>query len=155
MPPSDIPELTTQQRKNVELIATSFRRLTGKPLVTGSGEPVAALWSADSAIVAHGIEPDPVFFFGNRTALRLFEMTFETFTRLPSRLSAEPLLREERQRLLERVSRSGFIDDYAGIRISASGRRFRILNASVWNLTDQDGRPAGQAAAFSEWTPLS
>jgi hypothetical protein len=65
------------------------------------------------------------------------------------------MLRDERQRLLDRVTRSGIIDDYAGVRISASGRRFRIVNASVWNLTDDDGRPAGQAAAFSDWTPLS
>ncbi|MGE5266393.1 MAG: MEKHLA domain-containing protein [Deltaproteobacteria bacterium] len=155
MPPSDMPEWTPRQRRSVELIAKSFRGLTGKPLVPSGGDIVEALWIADSAIVAHGTEADPVFFFGNRTALRLFEMTFDAFTCLPSRLSAEPMLREERQRLLERVTRSGIIDDYAGVRISASGRRFRILNASVWNLTDEDGRPAGQAAAFSDWVELS
>jgi hypothetical protein len=150
-----MPEWTQRHRRSVELIATSFRRLTGKPLVPTDGDPVEALWAADSAIVAHGTESDPIFFFGNKTALRLFEMTFDAFTCLPSRLSAEPMLREERQRLLERVTRSGIIDDYAGVRISASGRRFRIMNASVWNLTDQDGLPAGQAAAFSDWTPLT
>jgi hypothetical protein len=65
------------------------------------------------------------------------------------------MLRDERQRLLDCVSRHGIIHDYAGVRISASGRRFRILNAEVWNLTDEDGRAAGQAAAFSDWAPLS
>ena len=155
MPPSDMPEWTARQRRSIELIARSFRRLTGKALVSVENDGAEALWAADAAIVAHGTQADPVFFFGNRTALRLFEMTFEDFTCLPSRLSAEPMLRDERQRLLERVTRSGIIDDYAGVRISASGRRFRIANASVWNLTDDDGRPAGQAAAFSDWVPLS
>ena len=32
-----------------------------------------------------------------------------------------------------------FIDDYTGVRISASGRRFRIDKAVVWNLVDQEG----------------
>lgn len=67
---------------------------------------------------------------------------------MPSRLSAEAPLREERQALLERVSRDGFIDDYAGIRISARGTRFRIENAVVWNLIDAAGVRHGQAAMF-------
>ena len=51
--------------------------------------------------------------------------------------------------LLDRVTSSGFIDDYAGIRISAKGRRFRIENAIVWNLIDADGVRHGQAATFA------
>ena len=41
----------------------------------------------------------------------------------------------------------GFIRDYAGVRIAASGRRFRIDDAVVWNLVDADGVRHGQAAA--------
>ena len=65
-----------------------------------------------------------------------------------SRLSAEAPLRDERQALLDRVTRHGFIDDYAGIRISAKGRRFAIRQAIVWNLIAVDGTRHGQAAAF-------
>ena len=50
---------------------------------------------------------------------------------------------------LDRVNAQGFIDDYAGIRISAKGRRFRIGNAIVWNLIDADGVRRGQAATFA------
>ena len=39
--------------------------------------------------------------------------------------AAEAPLREERARLLAAVAANGFIDDYSGIRISKSGRRFR------------------------------
>jgi hypothetical protein len=81
-------------------------------------------------------------------------MTPAQFLGLPSRFSAEAPLREERQALLDRVSRHGFIDDYAGVRIAADGRRFRIEAATVWNLVDPDGSVHGQAAAFSRWTDL-
>lgn len=148
----DLPSLTQEQRLRIACIGDSYRRLTGRSLVRGDGDPIDALWAAPAAIVAHGTEPDPIFFFGNRTALALFEMDFDAFTRLPSRFSAETMLREERARLLGRVTRDGIIEDYAGVRISATGKRFRISNASVWNLSDASGTPVGQAAAFAEWT---
>ena len=46
------------------------------------------------------------------------------------------------------------MDDYSGIRISKTGRRFRIEQAIVWNLTDGVGNQLGQAATFDRWTPL-
>lgn len=136
------------------LIADSYARLLGQPLVDSQDDLAEALWQAPRVIVAHGTEADPVFFYGNRLALHTFDMDFASFTRLPSRYSAEPLAREERARLLERVSRDGFIDDYAGVRISASGKRFRIERAVVWNLVDPAGGHHGQAATFSHWQPL-
>lgn len=139
----------------LRLIAESYRRLTNLELHRAPAADLpTALWLAPAAIVAHGTEPDPVFFYGNRLALELFGMDFAAFTRLPSRFSAEPLLREERALLLERVARDGFIDDYSGIRIAASGRRFRIERATVWNLVDVAGMRHGQAAVFAQWTPL-
>ena len=136
------------------LIADSYARLLGQPLVDSQDDLAEALWQAPRVIVAHGTEADPVFFYGNRLALHTFDMDFASFTSLPSRYSAEPLAREERARLLERVSRDGFIDDYAGVRISASGKRFRIERAVVWNLVDRAGGHHGQAATFSHWQPL-
>lgn len=131
----------------IALIAGSFERLLGRPLVRG-GDPIAALWQAPFAVVAHGTEADPLFFFGNARALTAFESDLATFVGMPSRLSAEAPLREERQALLDRVTAHGFIDDYAGVRISAKGRRFRIGPAVVWNLVDGDGVCFGQAAMF-------
>ena len=72
----------------------------------------------------------------------------------PSRLTAEPVHRDERARLLERTTRQGFVDDYAGVRISRSGKRFRIEQAIVWNVLDGEGRIHGQAATFDRWTRL-
>lgn len=145
----DEPVFDEQLRRRLVLIADSFLRLTGQVLLD---DPTPErLWNAPCVIVAHGSEADPLFFYGNRMALEVFAMDFASFTRLPSRCSAEPLEREERARLLERVSRDGFIDDYAGVRISASGRRFRIEQAVVWNLMDERGVCHGQAATFDRW----
>ncbi len=135
------------------LIAQSHLRLTGRALVEPGDDLRKALWNADSVIVAHGTEPDPVFFYGNRMALALFEMDWASFVRMPSRLSAEPLLRDERARVLERVGRDGFVNDYAGIRISSTGKRFRIERAVVWNLVEASGACHGQAATFDRWVP--
>ena len=46
----------------------------------------------------------------------------------------------------------GYIDDYAGVRVSRTGRRFRIQGATVWNLTGGQGRHLGQAATFAHWS---
>jgi hypothetical protein len=59
--------------------------------------------------------------------------------------------RDERAEFLRRVRENGFIDDYSGIRISRTGRRFRIRQAIVWNVLDDAGAYAGQAATFSSW----
>ena len=139
------PELA----QRAALIADSFERLLGRPLIASSADPVAALWAAPFVIVAHGTEPDPVFFFANAAALTAFDSDWPAFTAMPSRLSAEAPLRAERQALLDRVTRDGFIDDYAGVRISAKGRRFHIANAIVWNLIDEHGERHGQAATFA------
>ena len=130
----------------------SYQHLLGRPLVPpGDVDLWLSLWNAPQVVVAHGCEADPVFFYGNRLALEVFEMDFAAFTALPSRFSAEALEREERACLLERVGRDGFIDDYSGIRISRSGRRFRIEQAVVWNLSDESGCLFGQAATFAAW----
>ena len=78
-------------------------------------------------------------------------MSWDEFTRTPSRLTAEAPNREERARLLNAVTTLGFIDDYSGIRISKTGRRFRIEQATVWNLLDERENYVGQAAMFSRW----
>ncbi|OIO72185.1 MAG: MEKHLA domain-containing protein [Zetaproteobacteria bacterium CG_4_9_14_3_um_filter_49_83] len=139
------------------LLISSFRRLTGRDLVCCE-EPASdlprALFEAPFAVLSHTTDADPVFNYANQTAMQLFEMDWQTFTHLPSRHSAEPLAREERARLLERVTCNGFVDDYRGVRISATGKRFLLEEATVWNLIDEDGIYCGQAAALFRWSGL-
>lgn len=136
-----------------QLLLASYRHWTGKELIT-SGDPrerAFQLYTAPFAVVSHGTEADPIFNYANRKSQELFELSWERFVQLPSRESAEPVNRQTRQALLERVSRDGYADDYAGVRISATGRRFRIFDAVVWNLLDAEGVYRGQAATFSGW----
>lgn len=135
-------------------IASSHRRLTGRDLVLGGAGAMLALWEAPQVILAHGTEADPLFFFANRAALVRFDTSLHAFLGSPSRFSAEEPLRAERLALFDRVRRDGFIDDYAGVRISAKGRRFRITAATVWTLIDEQGAVHGQAAAFDRWEEL-
>jgi len=95
------------------------------------------LFYAPLALLSHGPEGDPIFNFGNQTARNLFEMSWDALTKLASRESAEPVNRQERARLLERVNQNSFISDYRGIRISATGKRFAIERATVWNVVDE------------------
>ena len=135
-------------------IVRSLRHWTGRDLLPGLFNPLGLaknVFAAPFVLVSHGTEADPVLNYGNQAALTLWEMTWEELTRTPSRLTAEAPNREERARLLAAVTRDGFIDDYSGIRISKNGRRFRIAQATVWNLLDEQGRHAGQAATFSDW----
>lgn len=141
--------------EHTECLARSLKRWTGRDLLPGGlhGQALArAVFEAPFVLVSHGTQADPVLNYGNATALTLWAMTWEEFARTPSRLTAEAPEREERARLLEAVRAQGYIDDYSGIRISKTGRRFRITAATVWNLVDAAGQPLGQAAMFHAWT---
>lgn len=139
--------------EHTRLLLDSYRRWLGTELVPRGtmDDDAQRLFEAPFVVVSHGTEPDPILNYGNQAALELWEMDLPTLLRTPSRLTAEPVHRDERARLLKRTARDGFVDDYSGIRITATGRRFRINRATVWNLLDAAGQSAGQAATFSDW----
>jgi MEKHLA domain len=135
-------------------LARSLRHFTGRELLAGSPDLLSLsqkVFESSFVLVSHGAEADPVLNYGNRAALTLWEMTWEELTRTPSRFTAEAPNREERARLLAEVTTHGFIDDYSGVRISKTGRCFRIHRATVWNLITETGQPCGQAAMFDRW----
>jgi len=132
----------------------SFRTLTGRALIAESGDAMGdaqRLFDAPFVVVSHGAETDPILNYGNAAALTLWEMTPQAFVATPSRLTAEPTLREARERLLAETARRGFVEGYQGVRISATGRRFLIRNVTIWNVVDASGKALGQAATFAHW----
>lgn len=135
-----------------QLLAGSYARLLGRALVPNDISPSdAPEWlyeSAPFAVLAHNTAPDPVFIYGNKAAQRRFGYDWDEITRLPSRLSAEAPNREERQRFLERVQRLGYESGYRGVRITKSGERFMIEEATLWQLLDEDGKLHGQAVVI-------
>ncbi len=135
-------------------IRNSYRRLLFKELIPDilSDEQFARqLFYAPFALVSHDTASDPVFNYANLKALELFELSWDDFTHLPSKLSTEPVNQTERDRLLAEVMAKGYINHYEGVRVSGTGKRFLIKNAVVWNLMDKNQRYKGQAACFGQW----
>lgn len=145
------------QVRHAELLLDSYEQLTGRSLILGDFEmeqKARLLFEAPFFVASHDRGQDPVLTYGNETALELFELPWAEFTQTPSRYTAEAPERGERERLLRTVKEQGYIDDYSGIRISKSGKRFEIRNATVWNLLNPAGEPIGQAATFEAWKYL-
>jgi hypothetical protein len=130
-------------------LADSFKRWVGRELIHPYS--AEALYHAPFILVSHGTEADPVFRYANLAAQRLWGMDWSTFIALPSRMSAEPDAQEERTRLLATAEKQGFVDNYRGVRVTASGRRFAIENCILWNVLNETGDKIGQAATFSAW----
>jgi len=140
-----------------QLLLNSYHHWLNQELIPRRGnsqEQSHQFFDSPFVVVSHGLQDDPILNYGNRAALALWETTWDELTRTPSHLTAEPLNREERTRMLQRASQHGFIDDYRGIRISKTGKRFLVEGAIVWNVMDSHGRELGQAATFSQWTFL-
>ena len=138
-------------------LCDSFHNWTGRDLIAPADEPLQrarALFEAPVVVVSHGTQSDPLLNYGNRMALRVWEMEWHDLIAMPSRLTAESGNREARARLLTEVERNGFVADYEGVRISATGRRFRISGAIIWNVIDRQGNRMGQAASFAKWDVL-
>ena len=135
-------------REFFDLLTGSYARLVGSPLVPNGSGPDWLYHEAPFAVLAHNTEPDPRFVYANEAAQRCFEYSWDEFTALPSRLSAEVADQAERQRLLDAVTRNGFMSGYRGMRVARSGRRFWIHQGLVWQLVDANGVLRGQAATF-------
>jgi len=138
-----------------ELLVSSYRRIVGRePAFLDHALHPSAEWLYDRAshpVLAHNTDPDPRFIYANKAAQAAFEYQWDEITELPSRLSAEPVDREDRQRVLDAVARHGFAIGYSGLRIAKSGRRFWIDDGVVWQLIDRNGAVRGQAATFASW----
>lgn len=144
--------------EHVDLMLSSFKRLLGRELTSGKfsspAERAQALYEAPFCLLSHGTEAVPIFNYGNLAAQRAFELSWEELTQMESRKSAEEITQEERDELLARVTKFGFIDDYKGVRVSSTGKRFMIEDAVVWNLIDEQGVYRGQAAALFQFTVI-
>ena len=137
-----------------QLLLDSFRRWLGRDLIERKGSPEEQAKRLDQApfvVVSHGMESDPILNYGNKIALDLWELDWGRFIMTPSRLTAEPVNQAERARMLSRAQENGFIDDYKGVRISGTGKRFLVEQAIVWNVVGAEGEQLGQAATFSRW----
>lgn len=139
-----------------QILLDSFRDRLGYELIDRKEDrkqQAETLFKANFVVVSHGIQEDPILNYGNQTALELWVMNWQDFTQTPSRLTAEPVNREERAKMLATAKAQGYIDNYQGVRIASNGKRFYIQQAIIWNLS-KEGKKVGQAATFSDWKYL-
>lgn len=143
--------------KHGQLLCSSYTRWTNQSLLSENNpnKLLQGLYKAPFAIVSHGIEEDPIFNFGNKIALKLFEFNWEQFIQIPSRNSVEMTNRKQRDELMQRVSNDGHMVDYSGVRISSTGKRFKIEGATIWNIIDENEHYHGQAAMFKNWSTIN
>lgn len=141
-------------QEHVARLLESYARWTGRRIVNTELPPVEQarrLFHAPFVLLSHDTAPDPILNYSNQAGLSLFQLTWEELNALPSRLTAESVEQAQREQLLATVAKRGHLDNYRGVRITKTGRRFMIEQAAVWNLTDEDGAYYGQAAMFSRW----
>ena len=140
-----------------QIMAANYQRLLGKELMPAdTPEQLAeALFHAPFVLVSHGTQGEPIFNYGNQTALRLWALSWSQFVRTPSAASAEPVARAERATMLEQARQQGYVENYQGIRISSQGQRFVIKQVTLWNLIDESGQKCGQAATYPQWEWLN
>jgi PAS domain-containing protein len=141
----------------VDWIVRGHLEAFGTPLLAGV-EPWRAsrlvaqeVFAADRVVLAHDGMADPRLIYGNAAALRLWGRPWREMIGLPSRLTAEPAERAEREQALAAARRQEALAGYGGIRVDREGRRFRIEGARLWTLRDGQGQARGQAACFGRW----
>ena len=150
-PPS---ELNGYHSEHIVQLLDSYQHWTGQQLVQGNlgaMERARLLFNAPFAVLSHTAEDDPMFSYANLTAMNLFECDWSQITQMKSKSSAETPLQSDRKKLLTAVRKNGFSYSYTGVRISRTGRRFKISDAIVWNVLNKSGDFVGQAATFATW----
>lgn len=108
------------------------------------------LFEADFIVASDGIENDPIFNYGNQKALELWELSWPEFIQTPSRKTAETVEQKERDRLLAETTQKGF-SYFSTIRITRTGKRFKINNGIVWIVIDDQQTYQGKAACFIDF----
>lgn len=145
---------------HAQVLCRSFKALLGRDLVDGCSlaspeECANALYNAPQIILSHDTSDDPCLTYANRAAQILWDMSWDDLIGLPSRKTAEPQHRDQRAAMFETMRKRGVVENYEGIRVSGTGKRFMIRNATIWTLTDDRGQKCGEAATFTDVTPLS
>jgi hypothetical protein len=139
------------------LITSSLKKMANIEIVDPSlslEEQAKQVFHSKYVLLAHNASDDPIFNYANQSALDLFEMSWDEFTNMPSKYSAESDERGNREKFINEVEAKGYSKDYSGIRISKTGKRFEIKNVILWNVYDSENKRIGQAALFDEYSYL-
>jgi PAS domain-containing protein len=116
------------------------------------GNVLAALNEDERVIFSLGLEPEPVFNYGNVKALGLFGYELAEFIQLPGRATMAPDQATIDQMLQDEIGKQGYVADYTGVRLDKRGRSWQIEAGKIWQLVDNLGRLHGFAGCFTDWS---
>jgi MEKHLA domain len=140
------------QQEHVLIMLENLKRSTGQDLIEKYGFSLdtlgAQVFNANFYILSHDHAADPILTYGNDRVLKQWEVSWAELTTMYSRDTAKPVDRSARLAIMEQVNLNNYISNYSGVRVSKTGKEFKILDATVWNLFDNDGSSYGQAAWF-------
>jgi len=137
-----------------QLILNSYQHWFGSPLFNMDQTPIELaqqLFEAPFVVFSHGTQPDPIYNYGNRQGLELWELNWDDLIQTPSRTTTEPMGQEDRDNILTQTTTKGYAKGYSGVRISSTSKRILIQDVILWNLMDRQQQYQGQAAMFSHY----
>lgn len=140
---------------HTSILLNSYSRYLGKELIFRTGnahQDAQNLIQSEWVVLSCNADVDPVLNFANLRALQLWE--WDQMIQTKAKETAEPDERNLREQLLKQVQLNGYAENYTGVRISRTGKRFLIQKACVWNLVSNSGVYLGQSAAFKSWEYL-
>ena len=140
------------QQEHVLIMLENLKRWTGQDLIKKYkfsldrlGEQV---FNANFYILSHNHAADPILTYGNNRVLQQWEISWAELITMYSKNTAKPVDRSARLAAMAQLNLNNCISNYGGVRISKTGKEFRIIDATLWNLFDNKGNLYGQAAWF-------
>jgi hypothetical protein len=155
----EIPNLSNNyHREHIALILANLKQLTGDDLIQKYGFSLdnlgAQVFDADFYLLSHNCDRDPILNYGNQRVLDLWEISWSELTQMYSHETAKSSDRASRSAVMQQVAVHNYVSGYDGIRVSKTGREFRILDVTIWNLFTSDRQPSGQAAWFKSYESI-
>jgi hypothetical protein len=154
-----LPTSDNEYHKNhVLLMLNNLRKWTSYDLVADCGFPEETLGeqilNADFYILSHNGSQDPILNYANKKVLELWEVSWEELTSMYARDTAKADNQMTREKMMKKVREQNYVSGYSGLRISKTGKEFKILDVTIWNLFTDTGDPYGQAAWFKRFEYL-
>lgn len=134
----------------VRLSCESLERFTGTSLlkVMNVDTMDAIHDNTRYAVLSHGNQTDPIYNYFNKAALLQFEYPEEEIYLLPSRYSAPPALRQDRDEKISSAVQQNVQFIPSAIRQGKSGKQFELINVTLWNVYNERNERVGQSAVF-------
>ena len=107
--------------------STATSTTTASPSASSVPPPLKNITTAQEldrnerfGILSHGLQEDPIYNYGNRASLELFEQTIENLCQTPSRYSTVPSLMDDRDKLIKQIEDVGHGTISDAVRTSAN-----------------------------------